>query len=263
MKKILELLAASGVLCLAGQAMAVDTDLILNEWNAVGPSQWLEDEECDPAFSSCSPWDNNDAQGNGHDWLELVVIKDGLDLTGYSIEWGNDDISCGGTSGGTLTFKEDDLWHLNGLPAGTIITIRTIPMCLASNLNFDPCSNPGGDWHIEISADDTDLITQSGTPFYTDNDGWHAKVLNASSQVMNWAGEDGSGATYETGSGINSQEVGKLEGNPPANPAGTVPNSYNDGNCSSYGQPNCWSGGSQTSAIQSLRSGADTTAFCP
>lgn len=61
--------------------------------------------------------------------------------------------------------------------------------------------------------------------------------------VQTWVGEDTSAADIVTGSGISSQEVGKLEQNPDAS-AATVPQTANsqDGSSSTFGRPNEWNG---------------------
>lgn len=244
--KVPGVLIALAALGFTTQASAAVGDLILNEWNAVGPSKWLEGGNCDPAFSSCpmvTPSDFDDAEGNGGDWIELVVVADEANLEGYTIEWQNDD---GFGKFGTLTFTA--LWDVGALadlPAGTIITIRddgdpNPTSATDLTVSRNDCD---GDWTIEIDADDTRYITQGGGatcsyPFQTDNDGWRAAIYDgASNLVQDFVGE--SSCTFCTGSGINSEEVGKLEEDPSAAAATGSPN-YQDGNASTYGEANRW-----------------------
>lgn len=233
--------------------------LILNEWNAVGPNKWLEDGKCDPAFSSCPPtpttWNPAErakAKGNGGDWIELVVTQDNLDIRGWHLDWDNDDNV---PKSGTITFTSHPLW--SSLAAGTIITIRneagTTGTPVPANPSYNPVCGEGADWHIEIQALDTRFVTQAGThAFQTDNDGWRMKIMNGSSTIQTWVGEPGSGCVLCTGGGINSEEVGKLEQDPSSAAANSGAN-YQDGSCSSYGEPNCWNSGVDTQCFDSLR----------
>ena len=60
-------LIALSALCFTSQASAAEGDVIINEWNAVGPNKFLEDNGTDTFFGRVA--------GNGGDWIELVVIK--------------------------------------------------------------------------------------------------------------------------------------------------------------------------------------------
>ncbi|WP_437898361.1 hypothetical protein [Sorangium sp. So ce124] len=213
-------------LFIAGQAAAAPTagKLILNEWNGVGPAVTLSVADQDPAFAA-SP------VGNGKDWIELVVVADIDTLVGVKFEWANGDPDAG-----SLTFVDpgnSGIW--DNLVAGTIITIRADNFTPATN--YDPCS---GDFNIEVDAFDTNFLTMAGDNFKTDNDSWKGRIIIPGTPeivIQGWVGEPSSGATYTTSSGIGNDEVGKLESDPGITPGNWV---YNDGHCSSYGQPNCW-----------------------
>lgn len=228
-------------------------ELILNEFNAVGPDKVLEDG-FDPAFSHVENGVIVGDVGNGGNWIELVVTADIPDLTGYKVLWANDD-----PSSGHIEFTSHPVNQT--LKAGTIITVRDGD---TSDVSYDPCGTTP-DWVINLGADDTTFISQAGAahPFKTDNDGWRAKIVKAGTSipVQDWVGENGSPTGVDddsiiwAGSGINSQEVGKLEADPSAAAAidGDPGPNYQDGNCSSFGAPNCWNDGMSTQDFSGLR----------
>lgn len=247
---------SASTLCFSSQATAAPGqpgDLIVNEFNAVGPEKYLE--ECDDEMEDACDITLGRVEGNGGDWLELVVVEDGLDIRGWTITWGNDD-----PSNGTLTFTQDSLW--NGLEAGTIITIRDDSGFSTDDSYDDPCTDD--DWLIEIDAFDTTYVTQSGDDFKTDNDGWIVQIDDDSTStpdpIQEFVGEtSNTSSVIWAGSGVNSREVGKLEADPSrdaADPSEAYSGGaadYNDGNCSSYGAPNCWDDGTSFQDFSGLR----------
>ena len=58
-------------------------DLILNEFSAVGDAFYLRNGGTDPFLGT--------VQGNGGNWIELVVVTDHLDIRGWTLEWHNAD----------------------------------------------------------------------------------------------------------------------------------------------------------------------------
>jgi hypothetical protein len=235
MQGMAAMMLAVGTLCFAGTAAAqvnsMPGDLIINEYNAVGPEKILEGTDGDTFFGF--------ATGNGGDWIELVVTRDGVDLRGWTITWQNDDPDTG-----TLTFSNNLLW--SNMQAGTIITARVGD---SNDTSFNGCS--GGDWWIRVNANDTTYFSQTGHAFKTDNDGWRATIKDdLGTVVQNQVGENGETdpSIIWAGSGVGSQEVGKLEANPTANAS-----NYVDGNCSSFGEENCWNDGASTQNFTSLR----------
>jgi hypothetical protein len=223
---------AAAVLGVTSEAEA--QELILNEYNAVGPTKNLEGGESDTFFGRIT--------GNGGDWFELVVTEDGTDIRGYKLLWANDD---GTPKSGTITFTNASIW--SNLEAGTIITVRAGD---TSDTSFTGCSVTP-DWWIRIGASDTTYVTQSGSTFQTDNDGWRMKITTgANVTVQNWVGETSPNqSTTWAGSGVNSEEVGKLESDPSA----SSNTNYQDGNCSSFGSENCWDDGASTQDFSALR----------
>jgi len=256
-------LIALGALCITTQAAAAQGDVILNEWNAVGPNKFLEDNGTDTFFGQVA--------GNGGDWIELVVIKNNADLRGFKIEWKNGDSPI---KQGALTFSNSTKWNGGasggGLKAGTIIVLRedasadTFPdrSGLACDISVD-----NGSWDniIQLRTNGT-YVTESGTDWQVDNDDWTARILDNATPtrgvVQSWVGEDTSAADIRTGSGLSSEEVGKLEQDPSANAAVYSPSqlgNYNDGDTSTYGDPNLWNSGANEQCFEAL-TGCNT---CP
>lgn len=137
-------------------------------------------------------------QGNGGDWIELVVTEDCADLRGYWLYWENDDDQDGtlGEPGefGYVRLSNDPIW--SNLRAGTIITISEdiiadeirdrypaitegtpvthdtgFDFDMSTNTSFDPIgvatpatTDPNnyfhpGDWHMHFRVDEA--ITQN------------------------------------------------------------------------------------------------------
>jgi len=241
----------------ASMAAAQTGALIINEWNCVGSEKWLgnpSDASCEgPAGFACS--DESDAffgriQGNGGNWIELVVTIDNLDVRGWQIRWaetGNNDgdgtnywWGNGTVRHGIIEFSNDPVWA--NLRAGTILTIIEKDAAdggLDTDLTFDPCN---GKWWINVNSYDTQYVTavhnRPGRPdgyFSTDNDGWQGRIVDASGNLI--TGPIGEEVSGWQGGGINSREVGKLEADP--SPFVSI-GDYDDGNSSTFGKPNRW-----------------------
>jgi len=71
-------------------------------------------------------------EGNGGDWVELVITQDHADLRGWTLYWENDDVDTDGDDQtidigevpderGFIKFTQNNVW--NNLRAGTIITL--------------------------------------------------------------------------------------------------------------------------------------------
>jgi len=254
-------LIALSALCFTSQASAAEGDVIINEWNAVGPNKFLEDNGTDTFFGRVA--------GNGGDWIELVVIKPNADLRGYKIEWKNGDSPA---KTGNLTFSNSTKWNGGalggGLKAGTIIVLRedasadTFPdrSALACDISVD-----NGSWDdiIELRTNGTYVTEGGSNDWQVDNDDWAARILDAGSAVVqSWVGEDTAAADIRTGSGLSSEEVGKLEEDPSAAAADYTPvqlGNYNDGDTSTYGDPNLWNSGANEQCFDAL-TGCNT---CP
>jgi len=220
-----------GLLLLSSSAGAAP--IFVNEYNAVSASNFLGG-----ASSTAADTTLGRIQGNGGDWVELVVVQDHLDLRGgsLSIEEGN---AVRTTT--VLTFSQDAIW--SDLRSGTIITVAED---IATDSSYDPL---GGDWWINVQATtggSTQFITASN--FSVSNDNTQVTLLDALAQV--WFGPAGEGIT--PASGIGSDEVWKLEADPSASI--TPGSNFTDGTSSSFGAPNVWSGGTFSQDFSALRS---------
>lgn len=232
----------TAVLCaaLALSAPASAAPILVNEFNAVAATQYLNggtaaaDVDGNPTADT---WFGR-AQGNGGDWLELVVIQDHYDLRGGSLS-----IAEGTGTGRTttvLTFTESSLW--SDLRAGTIITVAED---VADDPNYAPLA---GDWWINVqAANGASGLYITASNFSVSNDDTQISILDALAATV--FGPAGEGVQPLTG--INNREVWKLETDPSA--AITPVSSYNDGSSSSFGSPNRWNGGANLQDFSALR----------
>lgn len=264
-KNLAPVAIALGAFGFASQASATVPDpedasghagkLIINEYNAVGPDKKLDDcpGEPDPVFGCTN--------GNGGDWIELVVTQNLASIVGWKVYWENEDTGSH-SNNGSLTFANHATW--TNLKAGTIITLRWNEDSPHPAINT--CAGGSSDWWIRVNAADTAYITSAtfnngtslGAGFKTDNDCWRGWIADGSDNYVQWwVGEDDNecnslpASIIWNGSGVSSREVGKLE----ANPVGTGGNgntNYNDGDCSSFGGPNCWNNGTGGTQYQSF-----------
>jgi hypothetical protein len=207
--------------------------ILVNEYNAVSAANFLDGASGTAADSTLGR-----IQGNGGDWVELVVVQDHLDLRGgsLSIEEGN---AVRTTT--VLTFSQDALW--SDLRSGTIITVAED---ILTDSSYDPL---GGDWWINVQATTggpTQFITASN--FSVSNDNTQITLLDAVAAV--WFGPAGEGIT--PASGIGSDEVWKLEADP--SDAITPASNFRDGVSSTFGAPNQWSSGTMSQSFAALRS---------
>jgi hypothetical protein len=201
-------------------------DVILNEYNAVGPNEFLGggDAVADAAGGRAFDSYFGRIQGNGGDWFELVVIKDHLDMRGWRL-----DIYENKLPDTTLTLTNHAIWQ--DLRAGTIITVaEDVP----SDISYDPAA---GDWWINVQANksaDGLYITAANFPVSSNN--WQLRIRDKAGQaVFGPAGEGISPAT-----GISGTEVFRLQTDPSDTVTADFPR-YNDGSdFSTFGAPNRW-----------------------
>ena len=278
-------------------------DVILNEYNGVGSTRYLDNDnysnlgvrvDKQDSYFATIPGLAGDGrvQGNGGNWFELVVVSDHVDMRGWELRWAETDkfenngstiwyTPPGGPSPnqGIITLSQSTEW--SDLRAGTILTFselasfRVDTTVVAGNKNFndfaDPLSsdgsyevtvdlstdmsfNPaGGDWWLHVSTRDeanspnplvttvTNTVNGIGAPdapgsFSTGNDNWELTIVKGGPSHELVFGPSGEVAWDK---GMNSREVGKLEGNPStAITAGDA--QYKDGSSSTFGQPNAW-----------------------
>ncbi|NCC52127.1 MAG: hypothetical protein EOM20_13040 [Spartobacteria bacterium] len=149
-----------------------EIELILNEASGVSGSRYLGSEFY--GETNCADSFFGRIQGNGGNWMELVVVKDHADLRGWKLCWAEpgdlmseagitnwaptgEDLWYGAYYGldgatvkqGVVTFSEDALW--GDLRAGTIITI--IESEIMINESGATCLE-GSDPSIDIRNDD-------------------------------------------------------------------------------------------------------------
>jgi MYXO-CTERM domain-containing protein len=215
-----------------GGLWEVDADppIILNEWNTVAADKVLDDDGEDAAFGVI--------EGNGGDWLELLVLEDGLDLRGAHL-----DMADLAGDRGEIVFTDAEV--LTDLRAGTLLTI-------AADLPEDASLDPdGGDWRFHVRATaDGEIARTDG--FEITHKGWQLRIWSADDQLL--FGPVGEGRSPVAG--VSSREVGLLAATPTRE---LRPDSadYTAGVLSTYGAPNVWEDGVQD--LSALRGeGGDT-----
>jgi len=161
--------------------------IILNEYNAVAPNNYLKNDGYDTYFGR--------VEGNGGDWIELVVVEDFVDLRGaiLNIE----------RSKGVFLFsgKFPNLTQLAYLRRGTIITISNEP----TNLSYNPLGSTP-DWTLNINVND--LVDSRGV-FDISDENMDIWIETADGELlMPHSGE------IVKGWGIDDEEVFKLKKDP-------------------------------------------------
>jgi hypothetical protein len=221
--------------------------LILNEYNAVSGSKFLGGGD----GTAATPEDSRlgRIQGNGGDWFELVVTQDRLDIRGWELRIEDD-----GAAQPVLTFSADPLW--SDLRAGTIITVAEGAILAADSsvydedVSYDPAAD---DWWIHVVAGDAGSGSYiTATNYAVSNDSWQLSIADAGGAVVFGPAGEGIGSF----SGVNSEEVGKLEANP--GPLVTQGSAYDDGTSSTFGAPNRYAGGTAEQDFNTLRPVVDS-----
>jgi hypothetical protein len=264
-------LRALALLALLAAVPASGQGLILNEYNAVGSTKFLEINFTDIEEGFDSHFGR--VLGNGGNWIELVVTQDHLDVRGWTLQWvetlkrnrpGNPDavppippvivtngqsiwFPDGAVLQGTVTFADHPTW--SDLRKGTILTICEHGQDLNvdegsrgkdPDFTLDPCR---GDWWINaVTTGHPELFTTAanninGVPgtFTTGNDGWYMVIRDAQGNIRQEP--RGEGGVGWGGSGVNSQEVGKLKGQPSED---STNQDWDDSDVSNFGHPNAW-----------------------
>ncbi len=199
--------------------------LVLNEWNAVAEDELIEGG--DDSLGSVA--------GNGGDWLELVVIEDGLSLGGWQLELDNRN-----GEQGTLVFTDHELW--SDLTAGTIVTVAE---AIEADTSYAPDAD---DWNILVRAGiDGTAEHVSALDFDVDELDWQLTVRDADGNIR--FGPVGEGVVPRHG--VSSRETGILQDDP--GPSVRRTGDYDDSDISTIGAPNRWDGGEQS--FEALRYG--------
>lgn len=198
------------------------SQVILNEWNAVAGSGFLDDGAADTRLGRI--------EGNGGDWFELVVADaNGVDLRGWTL-------TISDANNGAELRQETDVFtfsqdaRLAAVPGGTIVTIAED---IADDFDLS-------DFHMNLQANSEDLgagfTAASQSNFDTNSFDWQVEIRDAGGALV--FGPAGEGVSPDMG--IGNGEVGKLERNPGTDVT-PLSSAYNDGSSSTFGAPNAWS----------------------
>jgi len=230
-------------LMLAGSALSGAAPIILNEYNAVGDTRFLEEGGSDTFWGQ--------RLGNGGDWFELVVVEDHVDLRGWRLIVSNStgDVLNGETF--LLEISDDPIWA--DLRSGTLITIAED---LRSDVgNYEPGA---GRWWIHARArhDDGALVSvtcvapvcaPADANWGVSNTDWQLTIEDPSAQAV--FGPAGEG--IQPADGVGGGEVVKLEESPSL--ATTPLSNYQDGQTSTFGRANQFAGGTADQDLSVLR----------
>lgn len=228
--------------------------VILNEYNAVSSDNFLGGSE---AVSADTHFGR--VLGNGGDWFELVVVGDGgpgtVDLRGWSIEIGTSQAGLPFVTSDVLTLTNDSVW--SAVRAGTLLTFvdaNTAGGGLNSDINRRDRSTTLGDSWTNIWMGDTQYVSVTGgtidgnvvTGIRINNDDTQFLIKDAAGNIV--FGPVGEGIA--PGSGIGSDEIFELEGDPSPAVAAFITSDdtieparegYDDGSTgSTFGWPNEW-----------------------
>ena len=212
------------ILSFSGNIFAAD--VILNEYNAVGGSLFLNGGNAQVDLDGGRASDSyfGRVSGNGGDWFELVVISDHLDMREWKL-----DIYSDGLFDETLNLTNHSIWA--DLRSGTVITISED---LPSDISYNP---PAGDWWINVQANgDASGLYIEATNFAVHSSGWQLRIRNSGDTII--YGPAGEGIS--PASGVGDTEIFRLEAKPSASitPASA---DYDDADSlSTFGLPNQW-----------------------
>jgi len=178
-------------------AVAAPYDVILNEYNAVKETGYLESGKSDARLGR--------RLENGGDWFELVVTQANVDMRGWMIEvrhrTGEPEEELV-----VLTLSQADIWY-RPLP-GTIITVsEAIPNTVNQ---YQPET---GSWWINVRADDNATGTYiTASNFKVSKNKTQITIKNEFGVPL--FGPAGEGVLPT--SGVGDDEVWKLEADPSA-----------------------------------------------
>lgn len=236
--------------------------IVLNEYNAVSPSNYLNggtlaaDEDGAPASQDSTFLR---VQGNGGQWVEFVVVGTGsagnVDMRGWTIEIGTN-TGSGFVTRNSLVLSNHASWQT--VPVGTILTFTdktTAQGGRDSGFALRDRRATIGDVWTNIWMGDATFLTYTSLAVngYTVNSGVVSGILidnNATQfRVKNSTGAIVSGPTGEgvaPRSGTSGKEVFELEGHPtpsvsPLQASTATTFGYDDGASeSTFGFPNKW-----------------------
>jgi hypothetical protein len=196
-----------GICLLALCRPAFPAPVILNEYNAVGSTEYLNggdaDSDLDGEYASDSYFGR--IRGNGGDWFELVVITDHLDMRRWKF-----DIWVNGVYRETLSLTNHPIW--SDLRSGTIITIsENVPDDVSYYPVYDPYDPNAGDWWINVRANNYGTGTYiERQNFPVNNSNWQLNIKTDQNVfIFGPAGE----GIYPW-SGVGSTEIFRLQTDP-------------------------------------------------
>lgn len=187
--------ALMGVLVCTGPARCAE--ILLNEYNAVGSSKYLDEDfyslsdKEDTYFATLPGLDDGRIQGNGGNWFEVVVVQDHLDVRGWELRWAetgssetnNTDIWYGDPTvdQGILTFSQAPIW--SDLRSGTIITFSELE-AVGVDTDFDGADRNFTD-NVAPGDVDVTIDLSSDTSFNPQADDWwiHVSTLEEASDA--------------------------------------------------------------------------------
>ena len=133
MKRIGRYLCAALIALLLVPAIChADPNMIFNEWNAVASDRYLaggsykvDPTKQDPYWATIPGMPDGRLEGNGGNWIELAVVKDGLNIQGWQLRWAETDDDAGQADDADGT----DLWYGDGdIEQGIITFSATAPI---------------------------------------------------------------------------------------------------------------------------------------
>ena len=241
--------------------------VLLNEYNAVDSGNFLNSGDATQDQDGGTAADSffQRIEGNGGDWFELVVVGYGDDADndpstavvpqpGTSVDmrgWQIEIISDGGSE--TIVLSEDNYWAT--VPVGTLLTFiedNSAGGGLDTEINkISDLTGAGYTWS-NIWIHDPFFIDQElsdfGDGIVVDSGGTNFIIRDESNEPI--FGPVGEGVNPE--SGIGSDEIFKLEQGP-VPVIDPVFGNFQDGESSTFGSPNQWSGGNITQSFAAFQ----------
>jgi hypothetical protein len=208
---------------------SINQMLLLNEYNAVKHNKKLKDKGTDTYFGRI--------KGNGGSWLELVILKDKVDLRGAIIKIVDKDSNI-------YRGKLPNLDVLSQVRSGTILTISEV----ATNLSYNPFDTCNSDWTLNINKDD---LTPLEGSFFTNHKNLVVSMVSGSGDVTIMP-ESGEGIV---GKGVGRREMYKLKRDPSNSVTptdSTYGDDFNGKGRSTFGSPNHWKHGDENLTTQNF-----------
>ena len=239
-------------------ALPINSPIILNEYNGVAPESFLgggDEEDVDGEVDTRL----GRVQGNGGAWVEFLITGDSanpsdpVDLRGWSLTISSDDE--------TRTIQFSDHIALSTFAPGTLLTLTEEQDTSPTAFSLFSNRGSGGYTWSNIWMHDPILIDQDASSHPEDpaisNSNTLFTLRNSADEIV--YGPSGESIAPEAGN-VNAEEAFRLEANADF---GITPLdiNYDDGQSSTFGQPNIWSNNTMTQNFTNLASGTDTPSF--